>query len=770
MVETDQAKVQLDSTKNVAKYHKAMGFRPKHPVALFNSLSGNVIEVVESQRNPHWATPGANALWVDVGKVASAAVGNITGTSHTNTAAVRIQRWHDELIHMMDSDLDGDVDTEELLSFLKETATLQDDTLIQKVCSAAEGKTTLQLLKELGPCMPKVLSALVSAKSQKENEEGADADDESADPEEIKKSSSSSKSSRSIHYYWEASTEFAKHMQLVGGYKDPKGVKVRARKTLEAMECLVANDPGGVMSKLGAALMLPVTQALRDVGYENGKNMRGYGYDWRVPCTKLEEKEQYLSQTMEDITDLVKSNNGEKAVVISHSLGGVMASYFFHWVAHSDYGKSHGGVQWLKDNIYSFCPIGGPLLGTPYGSHSYLTGDEGQSLAPAVFSYPDRHLVVRSWGMFGMIFPCGRHLMLQPTNSVHWVRRQGCLNVHVLTVDIEGADTNDNDNQQYYVMVGLKEPNSGTKSKELKCTPTKFSTSGAIDEQLLFFWDTDPESYVGGGLTVSLWRDWVGPVDKLYARGTFDFDAESITVAKGPAKGDTLPGLRVNEYVDYKLPLKEKTANGVQVTVAVRLQVAPFNEKNLNNDFRRPDDPGAFRCGGLLDTCSSPEKRERLLQALGPTLGQEWRPVAKKDPTKTTYAPMSIDEMMVLDEMEENYESWKECYADDPIWNKYSTEPPEGVNRIRPIYGINVNTLIGNVYRRQNKRIARYQPNTVLALDGGCDVEHPGYKCAKGIVEEVPHTSPQADDPTKPMSEMTFNTKASGDGTVAYWR
>ena len=341
MVNTDDDQVirQLGalSANNTAKYCRAMGYRPKHPIALFNSLSGNVIEVVESSRKPEWVdrradgTSSGGALWVDVGKVTAATLGNITGVGHTNTAAARVQKWQDELIHMMDTDQDGDVDTDELLSFLANTATLKDDQLIQRIREGAEGKTTLQLIKELGPCMPKVLSALVSVKSKKQ-----------AEAAELQDKVGGSTRMTSIQYNWEASTEFAKHMQLKEGWKDPDGIKVRARKGLEAMECLVANDPGGLMAKLGAALMLPVTSALRDVGYEEGTNMRGYGYDWRVPCTKLEEREQYLSNTMKDITDLVAKNNGEKAVVITHSLGGVMASYFFHWVAHSKY---HSGKK-----------------------------------------------------------------------------------------------------------------------------------------------------------------------------------------------------------------------------------------------------------------------------------------------------------------------------------------------------------------------------------------------------------------------------------------
>lgn len=313
-----------------------------------------------------------------------------------------------------------------------------------------------------------------------------------------------------------------------------------------------------------------------------------------------------------------------------------------------EYGKKNGGKKWLEKNIHAFLPIGGPLLGTPFGSHSYITGDEGQGLAPMVFSYADRHLVVRSWGMFGMIFPTGRHLMLQPTHSVHWVRRQGCLNVHALSVQIvnndEDAKKLENENLDFYVMVGFKDPVTGKEAKQLKCTPMKMSTSGAIDEHLQFYFDSSPESIDGAVLTITLWRDWVGPIDKEVAKGSFKLSSKEIIVEEG---GEKLPGVSKNEYIAFDLPLNEKSEKG---KVAVRLKFVPFNDKEMHNDFRR-DDPGAFRCGGLKDACSSKEKRNRLLKALGAVDGQEWEPKAKAGKS-FTFAPMSVDQMMVLDEMQ----------------------------------------------------------------------------------------------------------------------
>ena len=72
----DQVREQTKGA-GVGERCKNMGFSPKHPVALFNSLSGCVIEVVESKDMPSWSAQSGNenALWVDINKVTSSVLG-----------------------------------------------------------------------------------------------------------------------------------------------------------------------------------------------------------------------------------------------------------------------------------------------------------------------------------------------------------------------------------------------------------------------------------------------------------------------------------------------------------------------------------------------------------------------------------------------------------------------------------------------------------------------------------------------------------------------
>lgn len=568
-------------------------------------------------------------------------------------------------------------------------------------------------------------------------------------------------------------------MQLVDGWRDPEGIRVRQKPGLEAMESLLANDSSGLATKVGAGLLIGLTSQLATVGFQEGKNLLACGYDWRTPCTKLEERDGRFTALMDDLEDLVAANRGEAAVVVTHSLGGVCAHYFFHWVAQSDIGRKRGGHSWLKRHIYSFIPIGGPMLGTPYGSHAYLCGDEGQGIAPLLVSYANRHLLIRSWGMFPMIFPSGRHLMLQPARSPHWIRREAVLRIHILSVKVPDdhpslatAIKKDGRKRKCYLHLSLQPPKTKY-THRLRTSSRELRTDAAYDEQFQFAWSTTVESAEGCLLTLSLCRLREAGIKSILS-GVVDEPVDTKTFCLGGSESVDLPP---HEWSDDQRLILD---GGIQVSV--RLQFIPHGKivgMKGSSDFTRAavGDMGAWRCGGPADASTSGVKQNRLVETLGAELGHEYFPaatksrMAKQDAAKhgsATYEPARVDQLMVMDGMEHEYNIWQKCYADDPVWKARSTEAPP-VRRVFPIYGINVPTLIGSVFRHRTKRYERAEPATSLKLDKYCDVEHPGYSVEGGVVSEVPHATPQADDPIASPEEMTYRTRASGDGTVAYW-
>ena len=71
-----------------------------------------------------------------------------------------------------------------------------------------------------------------------------------------------------------------------------------------------------------------------DVGYDT-KMMVAAPYDWRLPPSKLQERDKYFSW-LKIQTEMLHRVNGEKVVLISHSMGCRTVSYFFEWIKATD--------------------------------------------------------------------------------------------------------------------------------------------------------------------------------------------------------------------------------------------------------------------------------------------------------------------------------------------------------------------------------------------------------------------------------------------------
>lgn len=724
---------------SMVEWAKASGFRIEHPVAVFPSLSGVQLEVVESSLKPSWE---GQPLWLNMAELTTTTMLN---TVDVGKKARKSNEWRSRLLQALDRDGDGDIEAEDITEFITTEESLKEDGIVKAVLRKAESieMSAKELMDELKLVHDKIAVALLKKRNH----------------HPVAGVSAEQKVARA---------SWARHMQLHDGWKDPQEgeIKVRPKAGLVAMEYLYGGDgTSTIANALGLGLMIGVTKKLRGMGYEEGKNIRGYGYDWRAPCTRLEERDGHYSKIMKDMEDLVATNGGKKIVVITHSLGGVCAHYFFHWVAKSPQGQARGGVEWLSRHIHSFIPIAAPTLGAPDGSHSFLSGDEGQGLAPMVMSFADRHIVIRSWLMFGMIFPAGCGLMLQPARSPHWIRRESILRVHVLTVSKTLADDETEEiNSGFTGRVQLKfitPKGCKTRSHTLKTSRQYLRTHAAFDDWFQFAWNSDQIS--GAKLEIKLIRSF----------GLTTVTEKSITREIFPLNslddGDASPTEMLISGKNQQLNLD--IGKGFTVDLTARF-VSPGGHFGSELDFRN-DDPGAQQCGGPTDVFTTKEKQKRLVEQLGEIEGSEWEPFenkVKKGETRDAppYTPINIDEFMVIDGMKHGYKNWKESYAEDAIWRECATIAPP-IRRVKLVYGINVTTRVGSVFRHVTKRYERDEPTTGLKPDKHCKVVHPGYSIDDGIVHEVPGKTPQADDASVDVSKMTFGVRASGDGTVPYW-
>jgi len=99
-------------------------------------------------------------------------------------------------------------------------------------------------------------------------------------------------------------------------------------------------------------------------GYTIGVNLHGAPYDWRLAPDGHAAPGQYYDKLKALIESSV-TNNGRKAVIVTHSLGGPTINGFFHIM----------GTEWVKAHVQSFVPISGPFGGAAEMTLSEVSGD-----------------------------------------------------------------------------------------------------------------------------------------------------------------------------------------------------------------------------------------------------------------------------------------------------------------------------------------------------------------------------------------------------------
>ena len=142
------------------------------------------------------------------------------------------------------------------------------------------------------------------------------------------------------------------------GFSDPDGISVRPVKGLSGVSYL----QDGLMSA-ATWVFGPTIHWLQDKGY-NQTTLRAAPYDFRIPVSKLEERDQYFSRLVEMVETLYESSGNKPVVLLGHSMGCKIIHYFSWWVArnpplHSPTLRS--GKSWLHKYLHALLPIGGPV-------------------------------------------------------------------------------------------------------------------------------------------------------------------------------------------------------------------------------------------------------------------------------------------------------------------------------------------------------------------------------------------------------------------------
>ncbi|TDZ28763.1 Phospholipid:diacylglycerol acyltransferase [Colletotrichum trifolii] len=118
---------------------------------------------------------------------------------------------------------------------------------------------------------------------------------------------------------------------------DPPNIKLRAAQGFDATDFFIT----------GYWIWNKIFENLASIGYDPTNSFTA-AYDWRLAYPNLERRDQYFTR-LKSYIETAHEFSGKKAVLVSHSMGGQVLFYFFHWVASENGGR--GGNDWVERHV-----------------------------------------------------------------------------------------------------------------------------------------------------------------------------------------------------------------------------------------------------------------------------------------------------------------------------------------------------------------------------------------------------------------------------------
>jgi len=135
--------------------------------------------------------------------------------------------------------------------------------------------------------------------------------------------------------------------------------------------------PNGASSSSVVPYYHKMIEKLEKIGYVDGENLLGAGYDWKEAPT-----DQWVADLTKLIEDAVEKYK-EKVVFIAHSMGGPYSYYFL----------MTKGEKWVKKNIHMYIPMAPAWMGAVKALDVMLMGlDREVPIAGKFFAPLMRHI------------------------------------------------------------------------------------------------------------------------------------------------------------------------------------------------------------------------------------------------------------------------------------------------------------------------------------------------------------------------------------------
>ena len=141
-----------------------------------------------------------------------------------------------------------------------------------------------------------------------------------------------------------------KHIMLdkFTGLDPAGGIKLRAAQGFDAADFFIT----------GYWIWNKILENLATIGYDPDNSYTA-AYDWRLSYKNLEVRDSYFTR-LKTYCEMAYKTTGQKAVLVSHSMGSQVLFYFFHWVAAEDGGN--GGDDWVDKYVGSWINISGCIV------------------------------------------------------------------------------------------------------------------------------------------------------------------------------------------------------------------------------------------------------------------------------------------------------------------------------------------------------------------------------------------------------------------------
>lgn len=134
------------------------------------------------------------------------------------------------------------------------------------------------------------------------------------------------------------------------------------------------------------------------MGYEEGRNLNAASYDWRLPPSELERRDQYFTKTTKMVEEMYEKNKQTPVVIVCHSLGCRVGHYWLNFAL------ERKGRAWIDKHVHTYMPVGAPHLGASKSIRAQITGD--QMGLPETFLAKEEALAFgRSLGSGPWMFP-----------------------------------------------------------------------------------------------------------------------------------------------------------------------------------------------------------------------------------------------------------------------------------------------------------------------------------------------------------------------------